>query len=88
MSAALNASSLDTSKVGHCAAGKRSVAISTLRASNKSVSGERRGETLAIYTEGANQKKLADSAITALARWEMRFRAGDETDEYRFTAND
>lgn len=54
----------------------------------KAVSGQERDETLAIYTEGANQKKLADSAITALARWEMRITAGEESDEYRFTAND
>lgn len=54
----------------------------------KSVSGQTRDETLASYIEDANQKRLADSAITALARWEMRRAKGEETDEYRFTAND
>jgi integrase len=54
----------------------------------KAVSGQDRDETLAIYTAAANQKKLADHAITALARWEMSAEAGETDDEYRFTAND
>lgn len=54
----------------------------------KSLSGQTRDETLAGYIEGANQKRLADSAITALARWEMSVRKGGESDEYRFTVND
>jgi integrase len=54
----------------------------------KSVSGQERDETLAGYIADANQKKLADNAITALARWEMQTRAAGEQDEYRFTAND
>ncbi|KPL67451.1 hypothetical protein SZ64_04630 [Erythrobacter sp. SG61-1L] len=54
----------------------------------KSLSGQTRDETLAHYIESANQKRLADNAITALARWEMHSREGEKTDEYRFTAND
>ncbi|WP_310530663.1 tyrosine-type recombinase/integrase [Novosphingobium sp.] len=54
----------------------------------KSVSGQSRDDTLAIYTEDANQVMLADAAITALARWEMTRDLGETDDEYRFTAND
>lgn len=54
----------------------------------KSLSGQTRDDTLAGYIEDANQKRLADSAITALASWELRVRAGDQDDVYRFTAND
>lgn len=54
----------------------------------KSISGQTRDDTLAGYIEGANQKQLADSAITALARWEMQMADGARDDEYRFTAND
>ncbi len=54
----------------------------------KAISGQERDETLAIYTKAANQKKLADYAITALARWEMATKPGGTDDEYRFTAND
>ena len=56
--------------------------------SMKSVSGQTRDDTLAHYIEGANQKKLADSAITALARWEFSLKSGAKDDVYRFTAND
>lgn len=54
----------------------------------KSISGQTRDETLAGYIEGANQVKLADSAITALSRWEAGFKLGENDGEYRFTAND
>lgn len=54
----------------------------------KSVSGQTRDETLAGYIEGANQKKLADAAITALARWEMQAKSAQGDGDYRFTAND
>lgn len=45
-------------------------------------------EFLAARPASANQKKLADAAITALARWEMAATPGGSDDEYRFTAND
>lgn len=67
---------------------RRMAELEMANKSMKSVSGQRRDETLAGYIEGANQKKLADSAITTLARWELRFRAGEQNDDYRFTAND
>lgn len=54
----------------------------------KALSGQTNDKTLATYTAAANQKKLADYAITALARWEMSARPGGKDDEYRFTAND
>lgn len=81
--------------LAHCTAhGLRKATLrrlAELKASNKmmkSVSGQTRDETLNEYIASADQKRLADSAITALARWEMGARkdAGDE--EYRFTAND
>lgn len=56
--------------------------------SMKSLSGQTNDKTLAGYIEDTNQKKLADSAITALARWEMSATPGGHDDEYRFTAND
>ena len=67
---------------------RRMAELEMANKSMKSVSGQKRDETLAGYIEGANQKKLADSAITALARWELQVRAGELKDEYRFTAND
>lgn len=56
----------------------------------KALSGQTRDETLAIYTRAANQKKLADAAVTALARWELTQRQSEAQPEtaYRFTAND
>jgi len=54
----------------------------------KAVSGQTNDKTLATYTAAANQKRLADYAITALARWEMSSKPGGQDDEYRFTAND
>lgn len=65
--------------------------LADLEASNKmmkSVSGQTRDETLNGYIAKADQKKLADAAITALARWELRARNESREDEYRFTAND
>lgn len=67
---------------------RRMAELEMANKSMKSVSGQTRDETLAIYTEDANQKRLADSAITALARWELQRRKCGESDEYRFTAND
>lgn len=37
----------------------------------KSVSGHTRDEEVATYTRAADQKRMADDAIAALARWEM-----------------
>ena len=54
----------------------------------KALSGQKSDKTLAIYTEAADQKRLADDAITALARWEMTAKPGGKDDEYRFVAND
>lgn len=79
----------------HCSAhGLRKATLrrmAELRLSNKamkSVSGQDRDETLAIYTADADQVALADHAITELARWDMRASKGDSVTEYRFTAND
>jgi len=36
----------------------------------KAVSGHRKDEMVSLYTEGANQARLADDAIAMLARWE------------------
>lgn len=65
--------------------------LAELEASNKmmkSVSGQTRDETLNGYIASADQKRLADAAITSLARWEMGARNAAREDEYRFTAND
>lgn len=67
---------------------RRMAELEMANKSMKSVSGQTRDDTLAAYVADANQKKLADSAITALARWEMGLERGDFDDEYRFTAND
>lgn len=67
---------------------RRMAELEMANKSMKSVSGQKRDETLAGYIEDANQMKLADSAITALARWEMSLRAGTRDEEYKFTAND
>lgn len=67
---------------------RRMAELEMANKSMKSISGQTRDETLAIYIEDANQKRLADSAITALARWEMTVQGSEEHDEYRFTAND
>lgn len=52
----------------------------------KSVSGHSKDEEVAHYTAAANQKRMADDAITALARWEMSNLAQglDTSDDYRF----
>jgi hypothetical protein len=65
--------------------------LAELQASNKtmkSLSGQERDETLAIYTAGADQIRLADEAVTMLARWEMQEDRAKAGQEYRFTAND
>lgn len=54
----------------------------------KALSGQERDDTLAIYTATADQKRLADMAVTALARWEMQVTKEDSADEYRFVPND
>jgi hypothetical protein len=41
----------------------------------KAVSGHRKDEEVARYTEAANQRSMADDAIGVLARWEMSNRA-------------
>ena len=41
----------------------------------KAVSGHRKDEEVARYTEAANQRSMADDAIGILARWEMSNRA-------------
>lgn len=67
---------------------RRMAELEMANKSMKSISGQKRDETLAGYIEDANQVRLADSAITALARWEMSLTAGTRNEEYRFTAND
>lgn len=65
--------------------------LAELQAANKTMkamSGQEKDETLAIYTADADQVRLADHAVTMLARWEMKERTMDSTGEYRFTAND
>lgn len=54
----------------------------------KALSGQDKDETLAIYTADADQIRLADHAVTMLARWEMSATAEVGHGEYRFTAND
>ena len=44
----------------------------------KAVSGHRKDEEVARYTEAANQRSMADDAIGILARWEKE-RSRDET---------
>lgn len=67
---------------------RRLAELGTANKPMKALSGQERDETLAIYTADADQKKLADQAVTALARWEMQERDAGLGDEYRFTAND
>jgi len=67
---------------------RRMAELQMANKSMKAISGQRRDETLAIYIEGADQKRLADDAITQLARWEMAAEKGSRGDEYRFTASD
>lgn len=67
---------------------RRMAELELANKSMKSVSGQTRDETLAMYIEDANQTRLADSAITALARWEMQRGKGDSVNEYRFSVND
>lgn len=56
--------------------------------SMKSVSGQTSDKTLAIYTRDANQKKLASSAMTALAKWEMSVRDAQDQVAKKASAND
>ncbi len=44
--------------------------------------------TLAIYTADNDQIRLADEAVTILARWEMPTKEIDRDRDYRFTATD
>ncbi|BBD98015.1 hypothetical protein SAMIE_1015160 [Sphingobium amiense] len=67
---------------------RRLAELGTANKPMKALSGQERDETLAIYTADADQKRLADQAITALARWEMQAKQEDRDGEYRFTAND
>jgi site-specific recombinase XerD len=65
--------------------------LAELEAANKTMkalSGQKKDDTLAIYTASADQVRLADSAVTMLARWEMSSRECGGRGEYRFTAND
>jgi integrase len=65
--------------------------LAELQAANKTMkalSGQEKDETLAIYTADADQIRLADEAVTMLARWEMKTKAADGHSDYRFTAND
>lgn len=65
--------------------------LAEIKASNntmKALSGQEKDETLAIYTADADQVRLADTAVTMLARWEMQERSADSAGEYKFTAND
>jgi hypothetical protein len=65
--------------------------LAELQAANKTMkalSGQEKDETLAIYTADADQIRLADEAVTMLARWEMKAKKADRHGEYRFTAND
>ncbi|HZV17237.1 MAG TPA: hypothetical protein VFF84_00920 [Sphingobium sp.] len=50
--------------------------------------GHDKDETLAVYTAAADQKRLADYAVTMLARWEMQVKPASQNDDYRFTATD
>lgn len=54
----------------------------------KAVSGHSKDDEVAHYTAAANQKRLADDAITTLARWEMSRDGSANDGEYRFKAND
>lgn len=63
--------------------------LADLEAANKTMkalSGQEKDETLAIYTADADQIRLADSAVTMLARWEMKAKQDIGNGEYRFTA--
>lgn len=65
--------------------------LAEIQASNKTMkalSGQDKDETLAIYTADADQVRLADQAVTMLARWEMAKGQEQRGGEYRFTAND
>ena len=65
--------------------------LAEIQASNKTMkalSGQDKDETLAIYTADADQVRLADQAVTMLARWEMAKDQEQRGGEYRFTAND
>ncbi|EQA96815.1 tyrosine-type recombinase/integrase [Sphingobium baderi] len=65
--------------------------LADLQAANKTMkalSGQDKDETLAIYTADADQIRLADEAVTMLARWEMQKGRDARASEYRFIAND
>lgn len=67
---------------------RRLAEIQATNKTMKALSGQDKDETLAIYTADADQVRLADQAVTMLARWEMQSREGDSSADYRFTAND
>jgi len=52
----------------------------------KAVSGHSKDEEVGHYTAAADQKRMADDAITRLARWEMSNRGSglDTSNDYRF----
>lgn len=54
----------------------------------KSLSGQTSDKTLAIYTRDASQKKLANSAVAMLAKWEMGVRNEREQGAKVASAND
>jgi integrase len=51
---------------------RRMAELEMANTSMKSVSGQERDETLAIYLRAANQTKLADAAIERLSAWERQ----------------
>lgn len=54
----------------------------------KSLSGQSRDDTLAIYTRKANQRKLAQHAIDRLAAWESGLKSGADGAEKPLAANE
>lgn len=85
----------DAAGLPHCSAHglrkatlRRMAELEMANSPMKALSGQTRDETLAIYTAAANQKKLADMAITQLARWELQQAQAQTETAYRFTAND
>lgn len=65
--------------------------LAELQAANKTMkalSGQDKDETLALYTADADQIRLADEAVTMLARAEMQRNQDKRASDYRFTAND
>lgn len=79
----------------HCAAHglrkatlRRMAELEMANMSMKSVSGQTSDKTLEIYTRDANQKKLANSAIDALSKWEMSVRQAQKQVTKAKLAND